>query len=51
MNNIRKADTIIRQIESVIASWPDFADETKVNPVKRDAIQKTLGALKENMNV
>jgi len=49
MNNIRKADTIIRQIESVVARWPDFADETNVNPVKRDAIQKTLVALNENL--
>jgi serine/threonine-protein kinase HipA len=42
LNNIKKAETIIRQISGVVGRWPGYAEETKVVPAKREAIQKTL---------
>ncbi len=40
--NIKKADNIIHQINEVVKNWPDYAEETVVNPTLRDAITKTL---------
>jgi len=40
--NIKKAAKIVSQINEVVNSWPKYAEETKVNPVLRDAINKTL---------
>jgi len=40
--NIKKAGKVIRQINEVIKNWPAYAEETKVNPQKRDAITATL---------
>lgn len=40
--NIRRATSIIDQINKVIKRWPDFADQYKVKPQKRDEINSTL---------
>jgi len=40
--NIKKAGNIISQINDVVKKWPFFAEETKVKPELRDAIDKTL---------
>lgn len=40
--NIKKAPKIVAQINEVVNNWPKYAEETKVNPVLRDAINKTL---------
>jgi len=42
LNNIKKAETIIKQISGIVGQWPVYAEETMVVPLKRDAIQKTL---------
>ena len=39
---IKKADLIIKQISGVIKKWPEYAEQTTVNPNKRDAINATL---------
>jgi len=46
LNNIKKAETIIRQIGTTVKKWPEYADETQVDPTKRDAIQNTLIPIK-----
>ncbi|BDQ13298.1 type II toxin-antitoxin system HipA family toxin [Sediminibacterium sp. TEGAF015] len=40
--NIKKAESILNQIKDTVASWKDFATETKVKPKLRDAIGETL---------
>lgn len=40
--NIKKAGTILNQVNNAVASWKDFATETKVKPKLRDAIAGTL---------
>ena len=40
--NIRKADTIINQVNAVISRWNDFAAQTNVKADLRDAVGKTL---------
>lgn len=40
--NIKRAGQIIKQIDEIVKMWPDYADKTKVNPEKRDAINSTL---------
>ena len=40
--NIKKGSKIIEQINSIVADWSEYAEETGVNPVLRDAIQATL---------
>ncbi len=40
--NIKKAEQIIKQINEIIKKWPAYAEKTKVNPKKRDAITPTL---------
>ncbi len=40
--NIKKAKQIIKQINEIIRKWPAYAEKTKVNPQKRDAITPTL---------
>ncbi len=40
--NIKKAASIVSQINEVVNNWPKYAEETKVNPALRDAISKTL---------
>lgn len=40
--NIKKADTIINQVNAVVSRWNDFARQTNVNADLRDAITKTL---------
>ncbi len=40
--NIKKAGQIIKQIDEIVQKWPDYADKTKVDPKKRDAINSTL---------
>jgi len=40
--NIKKAANIVTQINEVVNNWPKYAEETKVNPELRDAINKTL---------
>jgi serine/threonine-protein kinase HipA len=40
--NIKKAPKIVAQINEVVNNWPKYAEETKVNPALRDAINKTL---------
>ncbi len=43
--NIKKASSIIDQINDVVKRWPAFAEEEKVQPKKRDAILSTLNTL------
>jgi serine/threonine-protein kinase HipA len=40
--NIKKAGNIILQINEVVKNWQSYAEETKVNPELRDAINRTL---------
>lgn len=40
--NIKKADTIITQVNDVVSRWNDFADQTNVKADLRDAVGKTL---------
>ena len=40
--NIKKANLIIKQMSDVIMKWPDYAEQTAVDPIKRDAINTTL---------
>ena len=40
--NIKKAGIIISQIIEVVNKWTDFAEQTNVNTIMRDAISKTL---------
>lgn len=40
--NIKKSDKIISQINDAVKRWPGFAEETRVKPELRDAINKTL---------
>ena len=40
--NINKADKIVNRINEIVRRWPEFAEETKVKPNLRDAINKTL---------
>lgn len=40
--NIKKADTIINQINAVVNRWNDFATQTNVKADLRDAVGKTL---------
>jgi serine/threonine-protein kinase HipA len=48
--NIKKAAKIITQINEVVNNWPKYAEETKVNPVLRDAINKTLIHLNNSLH-
>ena len=38
----KKAKAVIEQVRNVVATWPSFADEQKVDPNLRDAIQATI---------
>ena len=40
--NIKKADQIIQQINSVVNHWTEYADSANVRPMLRDAIATTL---------
>ncbi len=40
--NIKKADTIINQVNAVVSRWNDFAEQTNVKADLRDAVGKTL---------
>ncbi|MDX9694161.1 MAG: type II toxin-antitoxin system HipA family toxin [Bacteroidales bacterium] len=40
--NIKKATHIITQISDIIKEWPKYADITRVEPLLRDTIKKTL---------
>jgi len=40
--NIKKADQIIQQINSVVNRWTEYADSANVRPMLRDAIATTL---------
>ncbi len=40
--NIKKAEAIIRQINSAVSRWNDFAAQTNVRSDLRDAVSKTL---------
>lgn len=40
--NIKKADAIIRQVNSVVSRWNDFATQTNVRSDLRNAVSKTL---------
>ncbi len=40
--NIKKADTIINQVNAVVSRWNDFAAQTNVKADLRDAVSKTL---------
>ncbi len=40
--NIKKAKTLILEIQNTIAQWRDFADTVQVDPIKRDAIWNTM---------
>ncbi|MFU8812338.1 MAG: type II toxin-antitoxin system HipA family toxin [Balneolaceae bacterium] len=40
--NIKKADHIIEQIQSVVSCWTEYAESANVRPDLRDAIAKTL---------
>ena len=40
--NIKKAASIVSQINEVVNNWSKYAEESKVNPALRDAINKTL---------
>jgi serine/threonine-protein kinase HipA len=47
-NNIKKGETIIDQTGNVISKWNNYAEEVKVKKELRDAIYKSLNALKYN---
>ena len=40
--NIKNAAKIVIQVNEVVNNWSKYAEETKVNPALRDAIDKTL---------
>ena len=40
--NIKKSGSIITQVNETVNKWPEYAEETMVNPAIRDAINKTL---------
>jgi hypothetical protein len=40
--NVKKAPEIISRVAEIVAKWNEFAEQTKVEPVLRDAIGKTL---------
>ncbi len=40
--NIKKAETIINQVNAVVSRWNDFAEQTKVKAELRDSIGKSL---------
>ncbi|MEX1135385.1 MAG: type II toxin-antitoxin system HipA family toxin [Balneolales bacterium] len=40
--NIKKADTIIDQVQSAVNRWQEFAESVSIRPKLRDAITKTL---------
>jgi serine/threonine-protein kinase HipA len=40
--NIKKADTIIKQVNAVVSRWTNFAAQTNVRADLRDAVGKTL---------
>jgi serine/threonine-protein kinase HipA len=40
--NIKKAVSIVDQINKVVNNWPQYAEETNLNPKLRDAINATL---------
>ena len=40
--NIKRAGHIITQINEVVKNWQNFAEETRVKPELRDAINETL---------
>ena len=40
--NIKKADQIIQQVNSVVNRWTEYADSANVRPMLRDAIATTL---------
>ena len=40
--NIKKAEQIIKQISEVVQKWPQYAEQTKVESKKTDAINSTL---------
>lgn len=41
-NNIKKADEIVNEISDVVSHWMDYAENEKVNPILRDAINNNL---------
>lgn len=43
--NIKKADTIIKQVNAAVSRWHDFAAETNVQAAIRDAVGNTLQLL------
>jgi hypothetical protein len=40
--NIKKAGSIIDQVNDTVQSWSRYAKETNVNPTLKKAISKTL---------
>jgi len=40
--NIKKAESIINEINGVVSKWIDFAEQTKVKKDLKEAIEKTL---------
>ena len=40
--NVKKAETIIKQIADVISNWKEYAGKVKVEPKLKKAIEKTL---------
>ena len=40
--NVKKAPAIVAQVSEVVARWPEFAEQTKVESELRDAIGQTL---------
>jgi serine/threonine-protein kinase HipA len=40
--NIKKADAIIKEVNTVVSQWNDFAKQTNVHTELKDAIAKTL---------
>lgn len=40
--NVKKAPAILLQVSEIVARWPEFAEQTKVESGLRDAIRKTL---------
>ncbi|NCC06133.1 MAG: type II toxin-antitoxin system HipA family toxin, partial [Proteobacteria bacterium] len=37
-----RAETIVAEVQGVVARWLDYADEAQVNPAQRDKIQAAL---------
>ncbi|WP_342707916.1 type II toxin-antitoxin system HipA family toxin [Desulfomicrobium apsheronum] len=37
-----RAETIVAEVQGVVARWQDYADEAQVNPAQRDKIQAAL---------